>query len=97
MPHSRRDEEDCIETLEAVRRIVNEGKKMGAEDFNIGGDINIELKMKTSGEDVQELDGVDWYGIYRPGCQGTSSRTRKIRWLQVLKDVIRTVTSTCGI
>ena len=40
VPHSGRDEEDCIETLEAVRTT----RKAGAVD-NIGGDINIDMKL----------------------------------------------------
>ena len=31
MPHGGHDEEDYIATLEAVRRIMNEGKKMGSK------------------------------------------------------------------
>ena len=49
--------------LEAMRRIINEGRKMGAGDFYIGGDIIIELKLETCGEDLQGLDGIDWHGI----------------------------------
>ena len=52
------------------RRIMNEGKKMGAVDFYIGGDINIELELEDSGEDLQGLDGIDWYGMHGPECRG---------------------------
>ena len=45
---------------------------MAAEDFFIGGDINIELKLETSGEYLQGLDGIDWYGIHGPECRRVS-------------------------
>ena len=41
MPHSGHDEEDCIQTLEAVRRIMNDDMKVGAADFYIGSDIRM--------------------------------------------------------
>ena len=66
MPHSGCDEEDYIKTLEVVRDIMSEGKTMGAADFLIGGDLNIELKLETDHEDLLGLDGIDWYGIYGP-------------------------------
>ena len=44
MPHSGYDEEDYIVALETVRSVLNEGKKMGAADFYIGCDINIEFE-----------------------------------------------------
>ena len=48
-------------------------EKMEATDFYIGGDININLKLETTGEDLQELDGIDWYGMYRPECPAWGS------------------------
>ena len=64
MPHRGYDEEeDYIATLEVVRSILNGGKKMGAADFYIGCDINIQLKLETTGEDLQGLDSIDWYGM----------------------------------
>ena len=45
MPHSGRDEEDYIEALETVRATLTEGRKAGAIDFFIGGDINIESRL----------------------------------------------------
>ena len=69
LPHSGY-EEDYFATLEDVRDIMGEGKKQGAVDFFIGGDINIELKLEPGDEDLQGLDGIDWYGIYGPECLG---------------------------
>ena len=43
MLHSGRDVVDYIEALESVRAALMEGKRMGAVDFFIGGDLNIEL------------------------------------------------------
>ena len=34
MPHNGRDEEDYIEALGAVRNIMTEGRKTGADDLN---------------------------------------------------------------
>ena len=55
MPHSGRDEGDCIETLEAVWTT----RKAGAVDFYIGGDINIEVKLGNTG-DLWGLDTIEW-------------------------------------
>ena len=52
MPHSCRDEGDYIEALDTVRATLTEGKKQaGAVDFIIGGDINIEVRLGSTGED----------------------------------------------
>ena len=48
IPHSGHDEEDHIATLEAVRNVMNQGKKMEAVDFYIGGDIDVELQLETN-------------------------------------------------
>ena len=98
MPYSGRDEEEYIATLEAVRGIMGEGKNMGAMDFFIGGDINIELKLEPDHEDLQGLDGIDWYGIYGPECLGGGKDVityeKKLRWLQLLREFGCVVTST---
>ena len=70
MSHSGHDEEDCIATLEAVRNNMNEGRKLGAVVFYIGGGINIELKLEDNGENIRGLDGIDWYGLHGPECRG---------------------------
>ena len=70
IPHSTCNEEDYVATLEAVRDIMGEGKKLGPVDFFIGGDIHIELKLEPSDEGFQGLDGIDWCGIYGPECRG---------------------------
>ena len=58
------DEEESIVELELVKIIITKGKKMGAKDFFIGGDLNIELKMESSWEDeFRGLDSLDWYGL----------------------------------
>ena len=57
---------------------MNEGKKMETADFHIVGDINIELKLETTGEDHQELDGIDWYRYaLDQNAEDVGSRTRK--------------------
>ena len=43
---------------------------MEAVDFSIGGDINIALKLETTDEDLQGLDGIDCYAMYGPECRG---------------------------
>ena len=98
LPHSGYDEEDYFATLEAVRNLVDEGKKLGAVDIFIGGDLNIELKLELGDEDLQGLDGIDWYGIYGPECLGGGEDViiyeKKLWWLQLLRDFDCTVTST---
>ena len=98
LPHSGFDEEDYFATLEAVRNIVDEGKKLGAVDFFIGGDFDIELKLEPGDEDLQGLDGIDWYGIYGLECLGGGEDVvtyeKKLWWLQLLRDFNCTVTST---
>ena len=66
--------------------------------FFIGGDINIEVKLEPGDEDLQGLDGIDWYGIYGPECLGGGEDVitceKKLWWLQLLRDFDCTVTST---
>ena len=66
--------------------------------FFIGGNINIELKLEPDDEDLQGLDGIDWYGIYGPECLGGGEDVvtyeKKLWWLQLLRDFDCTVTST---
>ena len=70
MPHSGCDEVDCIEALESVRATLTEGKRAGAVDFFIGGDLNIELKSDIADDDHQGLDSIELYGMYGPECRG---------------------------
>ena len=98
MLHSGCDEEDYIMMIEAVRDIMSEGKSMGTVDYFIGGDLKIELKLETDHEDLQGLDGIDWYGIYGPECRGGDedviSYEKKLRWLPLLREIGCVVTST---
>ena len=91
------DDEDYSATLEAVRDIMGEGKKLGAVDFT-GGDINIEPQLEPGDEDLQGLDGIDGYEIYWPECLGGGENVityeKKLRWLLLLRDFDCTVTST---
>ena len=68
MPHSGREEEDYIEALETVRVTLTEGKRAGAVDFFICGDLNIELGLDNTGGDLQGLDRVEWYGCMAPNA-----------------------------
>ena len=90
-----RDDEDYIEALGAVRNIMTEGRKTGAVDFYIGGDINIQMKPGNTGEDLWELDSIDWYGMYGPECRGGGegvTTCEKMRWLPLLEGFNCTVT-----
>ena len=70
MPHSGRDEEDYIEALETVRATLTEGRKAGAIDFIINGDINIESRLGNEGEDLHGFDSIEWYGMDGPEYKG---------------------------
>ena len=70
MPHSGRVEEDHVEAFEMVSTTLIEGRNADAVDFFIGGDINIELKLGNAGKDLQDLDSIEWYGMYGPECKG---------------------------
>ena len=98
MPHSGRDEVDYIEPPELVRATLMEGKRMGAVDFFIGGDLNIELKLCFAGDEHRGLDSIEWYGMYGPECEGSAEDIiaygKKFRWFRLLKDFNCTVTST---
>ena len=70
LPHGGFHEEDHI--AEFVMIIMEEGKKMGTEDFFISGDLNIELKLEGGkGEEFQGFDSLDWYGLCGPECKGS--------------------------
>ena len=81
-----------------MRTILTEGRKAGAVDFFVGGDINIELRLGNAGEDLHGLDSIEWYGLYGPVCKGREEDVityeKKIRWPQLLKKINCTVTST---
>ena len=96
LPHSGHDEEDYIEALETVRATLTDGKKAGAVDFSVGGNIDIELMLGNAGEDLQGLDSIEWNGMYWPegGGEEVITYEKKIRWLQLLKELSCTVTST---
>ena len=75
---------------------MNEGRKTGAVDvdiggdggavdFYIGGDIDIEMRLGNAVEDLQTR----WYGM---GCMGPL--TKNMRWFLLLKEFNCTVTST---
>ena len=84
MPHSGRDEVDYIEALGAVRATLVEGKRMGAVDFLIGGDLNIELKLCFADDEHWGSDSIEWYGMYGPACERTAediiAYEKKLRW-----------------
>ena len=95
MPHSGRDEGEALETARAT---LTEGREAGAVDFFTGGDINIELRLGNAGEHLHGVYSIDWYGTYGPECKGggedVTTHVKKIRWLQLLKEINCTVTST---
>ena len=91
MPHSGCDEVDCIEAFESVRATLTEGKRAGAVDFFICGDLNIELKLDIADDDHQGLDSIELYGMYGPECRGgggedTIACEKKLRWLRAVAD-----------
>ena len=47
-----------LEVLEVVRDTLTEGKRAGAADFFIGGDLNIELKLDIADDEYQGLDSI---------------------------------------
>ena len=71
-PHSGRDEVGYTEALEVVRATLVEGKRMGAVEFFIGGDLNIELKLCLADDEHRALDSIEWYKMYGPACEGTA-------------------------
>ena len=96
IPHTGRGEVDHIEALESVRATLMEGKRMGAVDFFIGGDLNIELKLCLADDAHRGLDSIKWYGMCGPECEGSAEDflEQKLRWFQKLQDFNCTVTST---
>ena len=69
MRYCGRDEEDNIEALGTVRATLTEGRKAGAIDFFIGGDINIEVRLRNADEDLHGLESIERYGLYGPDCR----------------------------
>ena len=45
--------------------------------FFICGDINIDLKLELGDEDLQEVDGIDWYGT---GAMGQTASEVARTW-----------------
>ena len=91
MPHSGRDEEDYIETLETVRNIMTKGRMAGAVDFlSVAiSTLRLGLAMLTR---LQELDSIECMR-----CEGGGEDVitcEKMRWLQLLEEFNCTVTST---
>ena len=70
MPHSCHDEADYIEALESVRVTLTEGKREGAVDFFIGGDLNLELKLDIADGEHRCIDSIEWYAsqLLRDQC-----------------------------
>ena len=77
MPQSGRDAEDHIKALETVRATLTEGKKTGATDFIIGGDLNIEFRMDNANEDLVSI-GTECTDLNAEGAARTRSPMRKI-------------------
>ena len=75
MPHSGNDEVDFIEALESVRATLTGGKRSGAVDFFIGGDLNLELELDIADDEHRGLDSIEWYGMYGPECKGGGEDT----------------------
>ena len=94
VPHSCRDEEDHIRGAGDCVNIMTEGKMAGAVDFNIRGDINIEMKLGGTGEDLQGLTSLTGIVCKDPNAEEEgimSSHTRKLR---LLKDFNCSMTNT---
>ena len=77
MPHGRYDEENYIAELEIVKIIMEEGQKMGAKDFFIGGDLNIELELEGGNMECHGFDSLDWNGVHGLECRGGGPRRRR--------------------
>ena len=70
VPHSGYDEVDNFGALESVRAALTEGKREGAVDFFVGGDLNIELKLDIADDEHRGLGSIEWYGMYGHECRG---------------------------
>ena len=75
VPHSGYDEVDYIEALASVRAVLTEGKREGAVDFFIGGDLNIERKLDIADDEQRGLDSIEWYGMCGLECRGGGEDT----------------------
>ena len=51
------------------------GKKDGAKDFFIGGNLHIELTLEVGERMFQGLDNLDWYSLHGAECRGQSDST----------------------
>ena len=86
MPQRGNDEEDHIATLETVRSIMCEGKKMVAADFYIEGCMSIELKLGTSRGSTVSTGMVCVDLNAEEGVVKMSQPTKKLRWPQLRKE-----------
>ena len=80
--------------LETVRDTLTEGRKAGAVDFFLGGDINIELRLGNAGEDLHGLDSIERYGMYGPQVQRWWRKRHRLREENALATFAKGMNST---
>ena len=65
---------------------MEEGDTWRTNDFFIGGDFNIEVKLEDcGGERFQGVDSFDWYGLFGER-DDLVTFAKKPRWLQLLRE-----------
>ena len=73
-----------------------EGKRMGAKDFFICGDLNVELNLENGDKRIEGLDSLDWNGLYGPESRGGGEDVvtfETLRWFQLLRDFDRVMST----
>ena len=61
-----------------MRATLTEGKKAGAVDFFVGGDVNIEVRLGSTGEDLRGL------GVLAPALALRSVTSRTSQYCRYL-------------
>ena len=92
---------DCGKDLDAdetfilhVTKMLGEGRRAGAKEFFITGDLNVEMGILCTGEDdIGELDEI--YGpVCWQGCENDHGGFKKLMWHGMMKEFNYRVTST---
>ena len=93
-PDCKKDLDVCETLIVCVTSILREGRRAGAKDFYIIGDLNVELGLLCTDEDDEMYGLLCWQG-----GENDHGGFKKLIWYGIMKEFNCKVTSTwsnCG-